>query len=65
VIAAEATVDELNLLLDGDQAAEDERNYDMREIVRAEKLKTKGAKLRGKRKRKEEVMCHNVILCNL
>jgi hypothetical protein len=60
VIAAEATVDELNLLLDGDQAAEDERNYDMREIVRAEKFKTKGAKLRGKRKRKEEVMCHNV-----
>jgi hypothetical protein len=36
----------------------------MREIVRAEKLKTKGAKLRGKRKRKEEVMCHKVILFN-
>ncbi|KAG5180077.1 hypothetical protein JKP88DRAFT_349667 [Tribonema minus] len=49
---AEANESELALLLAGDNDEEDERNFDMRALMREEKVK--GKKLRGKRKRKEE-----------
>jgi hypothetical protein len=46
------TLEELELLLAGEENDEETRDYDMRELRRVEKLKDK--KLRGSRKRKEE-----------
>lgn len=55
---APSTKEELALLVAGEEGDEDERDYDMRGLVRVDKLK--GKKLKGARKRKQDKLAANV-----
>lgn len=55
---APSTKEELQLLVAGEEGEEDARDYDMRGLVRIDKLK--GHKLKGARKRKQDKLASNV-----
>jgi hypothetical protein len=55
---APSTKEELSLLVAGEEDDEDARDYDMRGLVRMDKLK--GKKLTGARKRKQDKLASNV-----
>lgn len=55
-----STKEELELILAGDNAVENQKDYDMRGLIKLEKMKSSGKKLKGIKKRKHDKLLKQV-----